>query len=238
MEKNQSQEKLAKNVSDRKSTKNKNFAKQLLSWFATNGRDLPWRKKVGPYKILVVEKLLQQTDVAHVMKVYNDFFKKYPTLSALDNATKSEIEKTIKPLGFWRIRSRDFKLMAKQLLVKHVGKVPSDKKKLLKLSGVGQYIANAVRCFGFGKQEAVVDVNVRRIAKRIFFWTSDLPNDAELAKFMKDIIPAKKAKQFNWALLDFASAVCTRKPHCEKCFANEFCEYFQAINENNFSKNS
>ncbi len=200
-----------------------------MRWFKDNKRDLPWRKESDPYKILIAEKLLQQTDVGHVLKVYDYFFKKYPRLQVLAEANQEDIEKTIKPLGFWRIRARDFKRMAKQLLDEHSGEIPSDKQKLLKVFGVGQYVADAVACFGFGKRKAIVDVNVRRIAKRLFFWKSELPKDAELAKLMRQIIPTGKSKDFNWALLDFSAAICTRKPRCNRCFANDLCEYFSDV---------
>src|SRR5215207_4957334 len=146
------------------------FAKKLLSWFKENKRDLPWRKESSRYRILVTEKLLQQTDVAHVVKIYEKFFDYYPTLEALAAADQEEIANTIKPLGFWRIRSRDLKLLANQLLDQYYGVIPCDKHKLLQLFGIGDYIANAVLCFGFGRKEALVDVNVRRVAKRLFFW--------------------------------------------------------------------
>lgn len=200
-----------------------------MHWFKDNKRDLPWRKESNPYKILIAEKLLQQTDVGHVLKVYDDFFRKYPTLRILVEAKQEDIEKTIRPLGFWRIRARDFKNMAKQLLEEHSGEIPRDKQKLLKVFGVGRYVADAVTCFGFGKKEAVVDVNVRRVAKRAFFWTSELPKDEELSQLMYQIIPEGKSKEFNWAILDFSAAICTQKPHCNKCFATNLCKYFSEL---------
>jgi A/G-specific adenine glycosylase len=89
------------------------FVKRLLHWFNENKRDLPWRKESSSYKILIAEKLLQQTDVAHVIKVYDNFFNSYPTLRALADAKQEEIEETIKSLGFWRVRARDIKRMAR-----------------------------------------------------------------------------------------------------------------------------
>lgn len=199
-----------------------------MHWFKDNKRDLPWRRESEPYRILIAEKLLQQTDVGHVLKVYDDFFKKYPTLQALAEVKQRDVENTIRPLGFWRIRARDFKNMAKQLLDEYSGEIPRDKQELLEVFGVGRYVADAVACFGFGKKEAVVDVNVRRVAKRLFFWKSELPDDAELSQLMYQLIPQGKSKDFNWALLDFSALVCRRTPCCSRCFAQDLCEYYLA----------
>jgi A/G-specific adenine glycosylase len=123
--------------------KRKEFAKGLL-WFKYNNLDLPWRYELSSYKILITEKLLQQTDVGHVLNIYDDFFDKFPSVRSLADAEQEEIQKAIKTLGFWRIRARDLRFMAKQLIEKYSGEIPRDKQKLLELFGIGQYIASAV----------------------------------------------------------------------------------------------
>jgi A/G-specific adenine glycosylase len=95
---------------------------------------------------------------------------------------------------------------------------------------VGEYVAKAVSCFAFGNKEAIVDVNVRRIAKRLFFWNSELPKDRDIEKLLLQMMPAKKFKKFNWALLDYSATVCSRTPKCHVCFARELCEYFSSNN--------
>ena len=181
--------------------KSKVFAKRLLRWFKYNNRDLPWRKESSSYKILIAEKLLQQTAASHVLSVYGKFFERYPTVQALADTEQEEIEEIIRPLGLWRTRSRDLKRMAKHC------------------------------CFGFGREEAVVDVNVRRVFKRLVFWESELPKDVELKEIMCSVMRGNKLKDFNWALFDFASAICnSRAPRCNKCFANEICRYFYDVN--------
>jgi A/G-specific adenine glycosylase len=91
---------------------------------------------------------------------------------------------------------------------------------------VGEYVAKAVSCFAFGNKEAIVDVTVRRIARRLFFWKSELPKDREIANLMLKIMPDKKSKEFNWALLDYSAIICSRILKCHACFAKELCEYF------------
>jgi A/G-specific adenine glycosylase len=174
--------------------------------------------------------LLQQTDVGHVLNVYDKFFEKFPTVKELADAGQEEIEKTIKSLGFWRTRAKDLKCMAKQLLEEHHGQIPCNKQKLQDLSGIGEYIASAVSCFGFGNKEAIVDVNVRRVAKRLFFWENQLPNDKELLGILINIIPDSHSRDFNWAILDFAAIICTKAPKCNICFAKRFCKYYLKMN--------
>jgi A/G-specific adenine glycosylase len=203
------------------------FAKKLLLWGQDNKRDFPWRKESSHYKILVAEKLLQQTDVGHVTKHYDNFFNKYPTLETLAKARQEEIELILRPLGFWRIRARDLKRLATQIIQEYSGDIPSSSQELKKLFGVGEYVAKAVSCFAFGNKEAIVDVNVRRIVSRFFLWKSELPNDREIADLMFNIMPDKESKEFNWALLDYSATVCSRIPKCHACFAKELCEYFR-----------
>ena len=211
--------------------KSKVFAKRLLRWFKYNNRDLPWRKESSSYKILIAEKLLQQTAASHVLSVYGKFFERYPTVQALADTEQEEIEEIIRPLGLWRTRSGDLKRMAKQLCDEYYGEIPCDKQNLLELFGIGEYAASAVCCFGFGREEAVVDVNVRRVFKRLVFWESELPKDVELKEIMCSVMRGNKLKDFNWALFDFASAICnSRAPRCNKCFANEICRYFYDVN--------
>lgn len=207
--------------------KTKKFTSLILHWSLKFGRQFPWRQDVDPFRILVTEKLLQQTDASHVLKVYQKFFANFPTIFDLNKSTQRRIEKIIKPLGFWRFRARDLKIMSSQLVDKYSGEVPVDIEDLQSLYGVGKYIASATRCFCFEKHEAIIDVNVRRCCNRIFFWQSGLPKDSELETILESIIPENKEKEFNWALLDFSAKLCRKKPQCADCFANVLCEYYQ-----------
>jgi len=200
------------------------FAQKLLTWFSLNGRDFPWRRETDPYKILVAEKLLQQTTYGHVLKVYHDFFKKFPNVQSLAKAEVQEIENTIRRLGFQRQRARQLREIAQAIMDEFGGDVPSSKEDLLRLNGVGEYVANAVLCFAFGKDVAIVDMNVRRVIGRVFGWKG--VGDKEIANRLSKMIPKGKAKQFNWAIIDFSSTVCSRKPKCKICFLNDLCLYY------------
>jgi len=203
------------------------FADRLLKWFSSEQRDFPWRHEADPYRIIVVEKLLQQTTYGHVMKVYDTFFDTFPNVQDLARADARDIEAVIRRLGFQRQRAPQFKEMASALLETYAGEIPSTKEDLLTLSGVGDYVANATLCFAFNKDVAIVDLNVRRVVGRYFDWRE--LSDREIERRLGKLIPKGKAKQFNWGIIDFSNLVCARKPRCKTCFLNDLCSYFQSL---------
>lgn len=202
------------------------FSKLLIRWFASNARNLPWRLETNPYRILVAEKLLQQTTYGHVLKVYAVFLEKFPTIHKLAQAAVSDIEATIRRLGFQRQRSVQFKNIALAIVKEHDGNVPSTKEELLNLTGIGHYVANAVLCFAFGQDIPIVDVNVRRVIGRYFGWIK--MKDREIESRLSEMIPRGKAKEFNLAIIDFSALICSRKPKCKICFLSDYCSHFQA----------
>lgn len=203
------------------------FAKRLLAWFSSNAREFPWRRETDPYRILVAEKLLQQTTYGHVLKVYDVFFEKFPNIQSLAQANVSDIEGTIRRLGFQRQRAKQFKKIGSLIMNEHKGKIPSSREDLLKLPGIGDYVANAVLCFAFNKDQPIVDMNVRRVVGRYFRWKKI--SDKETERRLVKLIPTGKAKQLNWGIIDFSALICSRKPKCKKCFLSDLCSYFQEV---------
>ena len=159
------------------------------------------------------------------MKVYDVFFEKFPNIQSLAQAEVSDIEDTIRRLGFQRQRAKQFKKIGLMIVDKHNGEIPSNKEELLKLSGIGNYVANAVLCFAFNKDEPIVDMNVRRVVGRYFGWGGI--DDREIENRLRKLIPRGEAKNFNWGIIDFSALICSRKPKCRKCFLSDSCSYFQ-----------
>jgi len=212
--------------------KTNKFAKILLNWFVKNKRDFPWRNEKDPYKILIAEKMLQKTKANNVVKVYVDFLHRYPTPTHLAKANIKSIKKCIKPLGLQNQRSRELKKIATTLVKKYKGKIPNDEKSLSSIIGIGKYTRNAILCFAFDENRPIVDVNVLRILQRVFGIRSagDIRNDEHMWKFAANLLPLGKSKEFNWALLDFASQVCTSKrPKCSTCPMNFICKYSKKL---------
>ena len=159
----------------------KKFQKILLSWYAKNRRDLPWRNTKDPYKILVSEIMLQQTQVSRVLPKYKEFLKAFPTLEALAKSSDKKLLKVWSELGYWR-RAKYLKETAKIITKEYGGKFPKDPKILETFPGIGHYTARALACFAFGSTEAFLDTNIRRVYLHFFFPEKHHVSDKEILK--------------------------------------------------------
>lgn len=211
-----------------KTTKNE-FVAKLFRWWSKHKLDYAWRKTSNPYKILIAELMLRKTTAKQVETLYESFLSKYPTIEALLKASVKELEDTIKPLGMERKRAVLLKALAEKIAQEHGGRIPTSKEELLELPGLGLYATNAILCFAYGKSVPLVDTNAVRVFQRFFGFRSRKrrpKDDPLLWKFASEIIPLKRAKEFNLAIIDFAHRVCTpRNPHCNTCSLNKACEY-------------
>jgi len=199
--------------------KESSIADLLLRWYKEHGRDFPWRRNTSdPYKILVTELLLQRTKAEMVARIWDKFFKKFPTIHSLAKADEAEVLEIIQELGL-RYRVKRLKMLAVQAVQKFGG-IPRTLNDLLTLPGIGPYIASAVLCFAFNVPVPVVDANVMRLMNRFRGYTDEL----SVRNYLRGVIPNKGFKEFNWALIDLASLVCTsRSPRCPECPLNLMC---------------
>ena len=204
------------------------FVGGLLSWHRANKRDFPWRKKTNPYNTLLSEIMLQRTPARQVEPVYLQFVAEFADPLVLAAASVDEIESVLYPLGLAHRGSR-IKRMAEQIRDKHEGVVPDDIGALMDLVGVGPYVAAAVFSFGFGHNTAVVDANVARVTTRFFSFTPKTARahtDRDLWSFCQGMLPPGRGPDFNYAILDFAAAICTaRKPQHDRCPVKDHCEF-------------
>ena len=166
---------------------------RLLDWYAREGRDLPWRRTADPYRILVSEVMLQQTQVARVVPRYEAWIERWPTAAALAAAPTADVLREWVGLGYNR---RALRLKEACAAVARDG-WPDD---LQTLPGVGPYTAAAVGSFAFGRQVIAVDTNIRRILDRAGPMGTD------------------DAATFNHAAMDLGATICTaRRPRCDVC---------------------
>lgn len=211
------------------------FVNLLLRWYRENGRDFVWRRKSDPYQILIAEIMLQRTKANQVEPVYIDFLKKYQDPQKLNQASEKEIGEYFSRLGLlWRTIL--VKRLARELVDRFGGEVPDNREKLLSLPAVGEYVADAVLSFAYGKDIAVVDANVCRIIARVFGIRSrsEARRDIKFRKIAQELLPLGRAKEFNLAMIDFAALICTpRNPKCGTCPMNEFCFYRQQSSTKN-----
>ena len=210
--------------------KAKNFLKKLTVWHDCNKETFSWRETKDPYEILISELLLQKTDSKKVEKLYSRFIEKFPTVYHLDKANPEEIDNLVKDIGLL-YRGLRLRKIAEQVINDFNGKIPDNQEDLMSLYGVGEYIANAVLCFAFNDRVPIVDVNVIRVYERVFDVKSlkTRPHtDKEIWKFAEKVLPEEKYRDYNYAIIDFASEICkARKPLCQICPMTDICCYYQ-----------
>lgn len=209
------------------------FVKALVEWFVQNGRDLPWRRTRDPYKILVSEIMLQQTNVEIVVPIYNKFLQQFPTIQRLAHSPLKEIKEITDQLGYKR-RGEYLHEIAKQITFERNGQFPSNLDDLLSLKGIGRYTAGAILSFAFEKEDrtaAIVDVNVERVLGRIFGlwkWEKNVIFEKEIWKLSESIISKGNVWSINQGILDLGAMICTaQKPKCPLCPMTEICMYYE-----------
>ena len=210
-------------------SKRRKFQRRLLKWYDESGRDLPWRRTEDPYKILVSEVMLQQTQVDRVIPKFHEFLEKYPTVQDLAEAKPEEVRKTWYPLGY-NIRPYRLHGIACETMERYGGNIPSEEEELLSMKGIGRYTAGAIQSFAFQKDAAILDTNVMRVLHRIFIGTGDPKKQKAILWLLAEkLIPKGKGYDFNQALMDFGAMVCTaRKPFCLLCPMRNICHAVSA----------
>ncbi|HBV05845.1 MAG TPA: A/G-specific adenine glycosylase, partial [Gemmatimonadetes bacterium] len=143
------------------------FHRALLAHYDQAARDLPWRRDKDPYRILVSEFMLQQTRVETVVRYYEPWLERFPSLLALAEANEDEVLKAWEGLGYYR-RARNLHQAARIIVESHSGSVPMDMEELRALPGVGEYTTGAVASIAFDIPTPAVDGNVRRVLARFF----------------------------------------------------------------------
>jgi len=205
------------------------FQRRLLAWYARHGRDLPWRRTREPYRILVSEIMLQQTQVDRVIPKYREFLERYPTLEDLARARAREVTKTWRPLGYYR-RATDLHGIARETVARYDGRLPDDVAALRRMRGIGRYTAGAILAFAHSQDAALVDTNVRRALGRVFLGPRRLERlrgQKTIWELAESLVPAGRAYDYNQALMDFGATWCTaRKPKCPRCPMKAFCRSY------------
>lgn len=203
---------------------------QLLYWYQQNARDLPWRKTKEPYRVWISEVMLQQTRVETVIPYYQRWMASFPNLDSLGTSTENKIMSAWEGLGYY-CRARNIQKTARILLDEHKGKFPRDIRELKKLPGIGDYIAAALASIVFNCDEAALDGNGLRVFSRLTEYQHPI-NEAGrkvgLKQVMQDALTHGYAGEFNQAVMDLGSLICTtKKPDCESCPIKSECLAFK-----------
>ncbi len=199
---------------------------ELLGWFERHGRAaLPWRTDRTPYRVLVSEFMLQQTQVERVVPAFEAFVARWPSFAALAEASQADVVRAWRGLGY---NSRAVRLhrLAKVVVTEHGGALPRDEVVLRTLPGIGSYTARAVRAFAFDAEVLAPDTNVRRIVHRVYYGMEWPPRAtaAQLDAAGAAITSLAGGYTVNSALMDLGATLCTaRAPKCLLCPLQTMC---------------
>lgn len=203
--------------------------RSIRRWYNEHARDLPWRRSRDPYRVLVSEFMLQQTQVHRVKPKYIAFLARFPSLRALGHARLADVLRSWSGLGY-NSRAKRLWDCAKTILAQHGSQVPADTATLRTLPGIGRYTASAVSSFAFGAREPVVDVNVRRVLSRALLGDDDADESA-IWTLAQRALPRRDAGAWSQALMDVGARYCRSTPKCEACPARRSCAFAARKNE-------
>lgn len=202
----------------------------VTSWYAAHARDLPWRRPgTTPWGILVSEVMSQQTPVARVAPVWQEWLLRWPTPSALAAASAGDVLRAWQRLGYPR-RALRLRECAAHIRDHLDGQVPCDPALLRTLPGVGPYTAGAVASFAFGRRAVVLDTNVRRVLERVVGGRALPPPHLGRAEESRaaQLLPADPARAARWnaGVMEVGALVCTaRSPLCGPCPLRTVCRW-------------
>ena len=203
----------------------------LLTWYDLNGRTLPWRSVVTPYRTWVSEIMLQQTRVGAVIPYFERFMEELPDVSALAAVSEERLLKLWEGLGYYS-RARNLQKAAKIVVSDFGGALPQSYHALLSLPGIGEYTAAAIASINFSEPVAAVDGNLLRVAARVSGCGEDIM-DAKVRRLFRQRLDAaidlNRPGAYNQAMMDLGATVCLPNgaPKCEICPARTVCEAYK-----------
>lgn len=181
------------------------FRSIVYTHYRKEGRhDLPWRKTTDPYRILVSEIMLQQTQVDRVIPYFKAFLKRFGTVRALAQAPLGDVLRLWQGLGYNR-RAKMLHECAKAVVVSHRGRVPKTYEELLELPGIGPYTAAAVTAFAYNEAIPLIETNVRAALIHHFFPTRESVMDSELMPLVELCLDRDQPREWYSALMDYGS---------------------------------
>jgi A/G-specific adenine glycosylase len=180
------------------------FRKKIYDYYDAQGRDLPWRKRINPYRVLVSEIMLQQTQVERVIEKYKEFLAAFPDFPSLAEARPAKLLTVWSGMGYNR-RALALKASAKKVVEEHNGKLPSDFNDLLGLPGIGAYTAGAVLAFAFNRPVVFMDTNIRRVFIHEFLHDRESIHDREVIPLVEQTLDRANPRKWYNALMDYGT---------------------------------
>jgi A/G-specific adenine glycosylase len=177
------------------------FRELICHFYRANRRAFPWRRTRNPYRILVSEVMLQQTQTARVETRYGAFLRAFPRLAALAEAPAREVLSLWQGLGYNR-RALALRDTARVVVERHGGRLPRSPDELLKLPGVGKATASAVCAFAYGKPHVLIETNIRRVLIHYFFRDREGVRDTEITPVAAAALDREDPRNWYYALMD------------------------------------
>lgn len=203
----------------------------LLTWYAQNARELPWRRNTEPYPVWVSEIMLQQTRVEAVKPYFERFIQQLPTIEHLANAEEGELLKLWEGLGYYS-RARNLQKAAQIISQSYDGIFPDRYEQIRALPGIGDYTAGAICSICFGMPTPAVDGNVLRVIARVTADDHDIADPIykkQVARELAAVYPRAQCGDFTQSLMELGAVICTpnKSPQCSCCPLNELCQAWQ-----------
>lgn len=198
----------------------------VLTWGVPRLRDLPWRHTRDPWRILVAEVMLQQTQVERVAPKWEAFLAEFPDPAACADASLGDVLRAWQGLGYPR-RARNLHSTAVVVRDLHAGRLPADLGALQTLPGIGPYTSRAVLAFAFEHDVGVVDTNIARVLARV---EGERLTSRRAQALADEIVPAGHGWTWNQTLMDLGATVCRSRPSCHECPLRTVCVWALAGN--------
>jgi A/G-specific adenine glycosylase len=197
----------------------------VLRWFASCGRDFPWRNTHNAFHILIAEVLLRQTQAERLVKPYLELVSKFPNPQSMTEADVAELRDWFHPLGL--VKRADRLVETAKILVCDFGrKVPRELEQLKDLPGLGDYSARAVLCLAYNIQVPMIDEGSGRVLRRVLNLRSNklAYSDRQLIAIAERVLPKGLARDFNLGLIDIAAMYChSKNSECAPCPLLKVC---------------
>lgn len=182
------------------------FLQELWAYYDEHGRDLPWRRTNDPYKIMVSEIMLQQTQVGRVAVKYEQLLEAFPDVGVLANAPLASVLKLWSGLGYNR-RAKYLHTAAQIIRDEYKGNVPDNLKDLVNLPGIGHNTAGAILAYAFNKPAVFIETNIRTVYIHYFFKDQSNISDQQIIELINKTIDKENPRDFYWALMDWGTYI-------------------------------
>ena len=188
------------------------FRAKVRAHYRSHARSMPWRETRDPYRILVSEVMLQQTQVDRVRVKYAEFLAAFPDLNALACASFARVLAAWQGLGYNR-RAVNLQRSARILDAEHGGRIPDDTAALVALPGIGAATAASIRAFAFDAPVVFIETNIRRVFIHEFFPGGEAVADAELLPLVAAALDKRSPREWYYGLMDYGAALARQVPN-------------------------